>query len=195
MNNCVLMAEITTPPQLRHTPDNLELSEMLVEFPGGTRPEDPPATLRVIGWGQMASEIHANYRQGDRVLIEGRLSINSIQRDGFKEKRAELTVQRIHSLGSTVITTTAPAPVSERTPATTNTTTAARTNSTASRPPATNNTPSYDEQPLAIPERARSNVGVMPQESYSQSAPQPRSFDPSTYPAMDDVQDEDDIPF
>lgn len=100
MNSCILMAEIVEDPQLRYTSDNLEISEMLVRFPG-MRPDDPPATLKVVGWGNMAKEIQQNYHEGDRVLIEGRLGMHTIERrEGFKEKRAELTVQRIHALGA-----------------------------------------------------------------------------------------------
>jgi single-strand DNA-binding protein len=100
MNNCILMAEIVENPQLRYTSDNLEISEMLVRFPG-MRPDDPPATLKVIGWGNIAKEIQQNYHEGDRILIEGRLGMHTIERrEGFKEKRAELTVQRIHALGA-----------------------------------------------------------------------------------------------
>lgn len=100
MNSCILMAEIVENPQLRYTSDNLEISEMLVRFPG-MRPDDPPATLKVVGWGNMAKEIQQNYHEGDRVLIEGRLGMHTIERrEGFKEKRAELTVQRIHALGA-----------------------------------------------------------------------------------------------
>jgi len=100
MNSCILMAEIVENPQLRYTSDNLEISEMLVRFPG-MRPDDPPATLKVVGWGNMAKEIQQNYHEGDRVLLEGRLGMHTIERrEGFKEKRAELTVQRIHALGA-----------------------------------------------------------------------------------------------
>jgi single-strand DNA-binding protein len=196
MNSCILMAEITNPPQLRHTPDGLELAEMMVQF-AGSRPDDAPGMLRVIGWGNMAKEIHANYHQGDRVLIEGRLGMNSIQREGFKEKRAELTVQKIHSLGGAIVTTTTPM-MEQATSAATNT----RNNSAPATdyqptnyPPAdyppVNNTPSY-QPPIPEPTPARANVGVM-NDDYSQNTPQ-RNFEPSTYPAMD-APDEDDIPF
>lgn len=99
MNSCILMAEIVQEPQLRYTPDQTALAEMIVQFPG-IRAEDPPATLKVVGWGNLAQEIQQQYHQGDRVIIEGRLSMNTVDRpEGFKEKRAELTIQRIHSLG------------------------------------------------------------------------------------------------
>jgi single-stranded DNA-binding protein len=100
MNSYILMAEIIRNPELRYTPDNqTPIAEMLVQFPG-LRPEDPAATLKVVGWGNLAQEIQERYHEGDRVVIEGRLTMSTIDRpEGFKEKRAELTAQRIHSLG------------------------------------------------------------------------------------------------
>ncbi|MDX2228118.1 MAG: single-stranded DNA-binding protein [Leptolyngbyaceae cyanobacterium bins.349] len=135
MNTCILMAEIIQEPELRFTPDNqTPLAELLVQFPG-LRPEDPPATLKVVGWGNLAQEIQANYHVGDRVVLEGRLNMNTIDRpEGFKEKRAELTVQRLHrldgvSLESTVTTAVASGKETATTPRT-NGTTAPRTTST-----------------------------------------------------------------
>jgi single-strand DNA-binding protein len=55
MNSCVLMARIVQPPQIRYTPDNLAIAEMVVEFES-SRPDDPPSTLKVIGWGNLATE-------------------------------------------------------------------------------------------------------------------------------------------
>jgi single-strand DNA-binding protein len=100
MNSCILMAEIVQEPQLRYTPDNqVPVAEMTVEFPG-LRDDDPPSQLKVVGWGNLAQEIQEKYHPGDRVIIEGRLHMNTFDRpEGFKEKRAELTAQRIHLLG------------------------------------------------------------------------------------------------
>lgn len=99
MNNCILMAEIIQDPQLRYTSDNqTPLAEMVIQF-SGLRAEDPLATMKAVGWGNLAQEIQQRYRQGDRVVIEGRLNMNTVDRpEGFKEKRAELTIQRIHSI-------------------------------------------------------------------------------------------------
>ncbi len=103
MNSCVLMAEIVEAPQLRYTNNDamLAFAEMWVQFPG-LRADDPPASLRVVGWGNLAQDIQQNYQKGDRVIIEGRLGMNTVPKDGYKEKRAELTVQKIHSLGAGV---------------------------------------------------------------------------------------------
>lgn len=101
MNNCVLMAEIIQDPQLRYTSDTqTPIAEMLVQFPG-LREDDPPSTLKVVGWGNLAQEIQENYHQGDRVVLEGRLNMNTVERpEGFREKRAEMTAQRIYRLGA-----------------------------------------------------------------------------------------------
>ncbi|HEY9599158.1 MAG TPA: single-stranded DNA-binding protein [Cyanophyceae cyanobacterium] len=104
MNSCILMAQIIQDPELRYTADNqTPIAQMLVQFPG-LRAEDPPATLKVVGWGNFAQEIKENYVAGDRIIIEGRLNMNTIERqEGFKEKRAELTASRIFKLGADTV--------------------------------------------------------------------------------------------
>jgi single-strand DNA-binding protein len=120
MNSCILMAEIVQDPQLRYTPDNLAVAEMLVQFPG-FKPDDPPANLKVIGWGNLATEIHERCHRGLQVVIEGRLGMISYERkpEGFKEKRAELTAQKVHYLGaSDSFAATTPASTTDRSQAT-----------------------------------------------------------------------------
>lgn len=100
MNNCILMAEIVQAPQLRYTADNqTPIAEFVVKFPG-LREGDATGQMKVLGWGNLAQEIQERYREGDRVLLEGRLGMNTVERpEGFKEKRAEMTVQRVSPLG------------------------------------------------------------------------------------------------
>ena len=101
MNSCVLMAKIIRSPELRYTQENqTPVAQMLVEFES-LRTEEAPSTLKVVGWGNLATEMQEKYSEGDRVIIEGRLSMNVFERpEGFKEKRAELVASRIHVLGS-----------------------------------------------------------------------------------------------
>ncbi|MGJ3250311.1 MAG: single-stranded DNA-binding protein [Elainellaceae cyanobacterium] len=110
MNSCILMAEIIQDPQLRYTSDNqIPIAEMLVQF-DGLRDGDPPETLKVIGWGNLAQEIQETYHQGDRLIIEGRINMNTFDRpEGFREKKAELTAQRIYRIGSLEGGTSSPA--------------------------------------------------------------------------------------
>jgi single-stranded DNA-binding protein len=145
MNNCILMAEIVQDPQLRYTADSqMAIAEMTVEF-AGLREEDPPGTLKVVGWGNMAQEIQERYHQGDRVIIEGRLGMNLVDRpEGFKEKRAELTASRIHLL-------TADGGLTSTTPTTMKTVPAATPSQPASvptsKPPVTRSAPPAAKPP------------------------------------------------
>jgi len=101
MNSCILMAQVTSQPQLRYTQENqTPLAEMMVEF-SGLRDNDPPASLKVVAWGDnLGNDVAQTYQPGDQVILEGRLRMNIIERqEGFKEKRAEFTLSRIHPIG------------------------------------------------------------------------------------------------
>ncbi len=130
MNSCTLFAEIVQAPQLRYTQDTqLAVAEMVVQFPG-LRNDDPPSTLKVVAWRNLAQEIQENYHEGDRVVIEGRLSMNRLDRpEGFKETKAELTIQRIYRLGAEGVLQ-----MSVATPAATATATPRAPSPTTSRP-------------------------------------------------------------
>ena len=54
------------------------------------------AQLRV-GWGKLAEELQNTVQVNSKLVIEGRLRMNTIPRqDGTKEKQAEFTLSRIH---------------------------------------------------------------------------------------------------
>ena len=100
MNSCVLMAQIVSDPELRQTQDGTNVANMLVEFES-LRGEDATSKLRVVSWGNLAEEISQQYKTGDRVIIDGRLSMNLVDMpEGYKEKRAELVISRIYPLGT-----------------------------------------------------------------------------------------------
>ena len=139
------MAEVIRPPQLRYTQDNqTAIADMEVQFPG-QRPEDPPAKLKVVGWGNLAQEMQTSYQLGDRVVIEGRLAMNSVDRpEGFKEKQAELTASKIYSLGMTDIS--AP-PIADRPTASTEPSASTRSKAPQASPPPTAE-PDFDDIPF-----------------------------------------------
>ena len=86
-------------PQLRYTQDNqTPVAEMVARF-DGLRAEDPPGQLKVVGWGNLATDLQSRVQVGQRWVLEGRLRMNTVTRqDGVKEKRAELTLARLHPL-------------------------------------------------------------------------------------------------
>lgn len=185
MNSCILMAEIVEEPQLRFTPGDpqIPVAEMLVQFPG-QREEDPPYTLKVVGWGNLAQEVHQSCHRGDRVVIEGRLNMLTVERkqEGFKEKRAELTAQKIHHLGSNDgFQTATPVSTSAK-----NTTSYVGSDSYRS-PVATTTVP-----PVS---KSASNVATVPADDYEEPMPTvtPKQF--PNQPMTGNQPDVDDIPF
>lgn len=101
MNHCLLEVEVLEAPQVRYTQDNqTPIAEMQVSLEG-LRPDDPPGQLKVVGWGNLAQELPARVQVGQKLLIEGRLRMNTVTRqDGIKEKKAEFTLSRLHPLGA-----------------------------------------------------------------------------------------------
>ena len=97
MNHCLIQAVINSVPQMRYTKENkTPIAEMIVNFKG-LRNEDPFRELKVTGWGSIAQEMIEQLKEGQNIVLEGRLRMNSITRkDGTKEKQAELTASRIH---------------------------------------------------------------------------------------------------
>ncbi|NJL82160.1 MAG: single-stranded DNA-binding protein [Chloroflexaceae bacterium] len=142
MNSIVLMAKVVRRPELRYTPDNqLPIAQMLVEFPG-LRPEDAPSTLKVTGFGNLAQDIEQHYGEGDRIIISGRLQMNTIDRqEGFKEKRGELILSQILRLDEQGnVTATAVAAASKETP----------------------RTPTSSPEAIAAPEKQEQNLDEIP---------------------------------
>ena len=99
MNHCLIQAVINSAPQMRYTKEKqTAIAEMIVNFKG-LRSEDPVRELKILGWGNIAQEMIDELKEGQNIVIEGRLRMNSVTRkDGTKEKQAELTASKIHQI-------------------------------------------------------------------------------------------------
>ena len=97
MNHCMLEVLVKKAPTIRFTQDNkTPIAEIEAEFEN-LRADAPPSTIKVIGWGKLAEELQNTVQVNSKLVIEGRLRMNSVPRqDGTKEKRAEFTLSRIH---------------------------------------------------------------------------------------------------
>ena len=99
MNHCLIQALVNSAPQMRYTKENqTPIAEMTVNFKG-LRSEDPIRELKVLGWGAIAQEMIEELNEGQNIVLEGRLRMNTVTRkDGTKEKQPELTASRIHHI-------------------------------------------------------------------------------------------------
>ena len=99
MNHFLIQAIVKNAPQMRYTKENqTPIAEMIINFKG-LRNEDEHRELKVLGWGNIAQEMIDKLEEGQNIVIEGRLRINSvIRKDGTKGKQPELTASKIHYL-------------------------------------------------------------------------------------------------
>ena len=99
MNHCLLEIRVKKAPTVRYTQDNkTPIAEFEAIF-DALRPDAPPSTIKVVGWGRMAEELQQKVKVNQKFIVEGRLRMNTIPRqDGTKEKRAELTLSKLHFL-------------------------------------------------------------------------------------------------
>ena len=99
MNHFLIQAVIKSAPQMRYTKENnTPIAEMNVNFKG-LRSEDPLRELKVLGWGNIAQEMIDNLEEGQNIVIEGRLRMNTVtKKDGTKEKQSELTASKFHNV-------------------------------------------------------------------------------------------------
>ena len=97
MNHCMLEVIVKKAPTVRFTQDNkTPLAEIEAEFEN-LRTDAPPSTIKVVGWGKLAEELQNKVQVNSKLVIEGRLRMNSLTRqDGTKEKQAEFTLARMH---------------------------------------------------------------------------------------------------
>ena len=150
VNHCLLEVEVLEAPQVRYTQDNqTPVAEMAVQF-DGLRPDDPPGQLKVVGWGSLAQDLQNRVQVGQRLMVEGRLRMNTVTRqDGVKEKRAEFTLSRLHPLaGGGAAGVSAPAPMAAgRPPAPAPARAAAPAPAAAPSPPAWNASPLVPDLP------------------------------------------------
>ena len=52
-----------------------------------------------MGWGNIAQEMIDELKEGQNIVLEGRLRMNTVNRkDGTKEKQPELTASKIHNI-------------------------------------------------------------------------------------------------
>ncbi|MBW3041529.1 single-stranded DNA-binding protein [Prochlorococcus marinus] len=109
MNHCMLEVLVKKAPTVRFTQDNkTPLAEIEAEF-DSLRADDPPSSIKVIGWGKLAEELQNKVQVNSKLVIEGRLRMNSVTRqDGTKEKQAEFTLSRIHPLSTNIALSSIP---------------------------------------------------------------------------------------
>jgi len=85
---------IVKEPEKRFTPNNLAIASFVLGLD-----EQTETNIRISAFGQLADTIAATMSQGDRVVVEGKLQINSYKLPNGKDKKVfEISANAIEKM-------------------------------------------------------------------------------------------------
>ena len=83
MNIAILMGRMTRDPELRYTSSGKAYANFTLAV---QKTKDEAEFIDCIVWEKTAETIAEYFRKGNRILIQGRLSVNSYDQNGEKRK-------------------------------------------------------------------------------------------------------------
>lgn len=166
MNSVLLQGTIAAQPELAYTQDGAtQYTTFSLSFPG-QKPEDPDGAIKAIAWGNLAQTV-ASYSFGLELVLEGRVDIRKVEREGYNENVPQFVANRVH-----LVSATTPMP--------------AQTQSVA--PAATQPAPAVAAAPAATPVTPVSELAIPKAKATTKAAPK-------SAPEEEYEPNYDDIPF
>ena len=104
LNRIFLTGRLAADPDIRYTPNGAEVAQFNVAVNRAYKIKDNPEWqeetffVRIITWNRLAEKVEKNFKKGDLVLIEGRLSIRSYEVDGAKKWVTEIVANDVKFL-------------------------------------------------------------------------------------------------
>lgn len=88
MNVAILMGRLTRDPELKYTSNGKAYATFTLAV---QKTKDEAEFIDCVAWEKTAETIAEYFRKGNRILIQGRLSVSSYEQNG--EKRKSVKVQ------------------------------------------------------------------------------------------------------
>ena len=83
MNIVILMGRLTRDPELKYTSNGKAYTTFTLAV---QKTKDEAEFIDCVAWEKTAENIAEYFRKGNRILIQGRLSVNSYEQNGEKKK-------------------------------------------------------------------------------------------------------------
>ena len=83
MNIAILMGRMTRDPELKYTSGGKAYTTFTLAV---QKTKDEAEFIDCVAWEKTAENIAEYFRKGNRILIQGRLSVNSYEQNGEKRK-------------------------------------------------------------------------------------------------------------
>jgi single-strand DNA-binding protein len=105
LNRVFLIGRLTRDPEIRYTPNGAAVANLRLAVnerrPSrtGQAPQDETLFVDVVVWGRSAEVVQQYLRKGRRILIEGRLRLETWEgRDGQRRSRYSVVASRVQFL-------------------------------------------------------------------------------------------------
>lgn len=100
MNKVILAGRLTKDPEVKYTQNGTVYARFTLAVNRRFAKEPTADFLPIITWGKVAEVCGNNLVKGSQVLIEGRIQINSYDKDGEKRYVTEIIADNVEFLGS-----------------------------------------------------------------------------------------------
>jgi single-strand DNA-binding protein len=98
LNKVLLIGHVVRDPEIRYIPSGTAVTKFAVAVNG--RKEDDVIYPNVIAWDKLAEATNKYLTKGSKVLVEGRLTLRSYEKDGTKHYVTEIVANNVQFLGS-----------------------------------------------------------------------------------------------
>lgn len=104
-NRVILMGNLTRDVELRYLPSGMAVTEIGLAVNERRKTQtgewvDDPVFVDVTMWGRTAEVASEYLSKGSPLLIEGRLKLDTWEKDGKKNSKLKVTADRMQMLGS-----------------------------------------------------------------------------------------------
>lgn len=100
MNKVILMGRLTKDPEAKYTQNGTVYTRFTLAVNRRFAKEPTADFIPIITWGKVAEVCGNNLVKGSQILIEGRIQINSYDKNGEKRYTTEIIGDNVEFLGS-----------------------------------------------------------------------------------------------
>jgi len=100
VNKVIFQGRFTADPELKTTSGGFSTMEFTLAWSEKYKEAETKCFLRCKAWRNTAEFISKYFSKGSQAVVEGQLTTEEWEKDGQKQSRTILTVEKIHFAGS-----------------------------------------------------------------------------------------------
>lgn len=98
MNTGFYIGRLTRDPEIRYTQAGKAVASFNIAVDSGYGDNKRTDFLNIVAWDKLGEMVGNNLTKGRKILVEGRLQIDSFEKDGVKRREAKIIAKNIEFL-------------------------------------------------------------------------------------------------